>query len=43
MNKSNVYLCGDFNVNLMKDNCPKVNHCIDVLHSGSTSINYKTI
>ena len=33
MNKSNVYLCGDFNVNLRKDNCSKVNHFIDVLHS----------
>ena len=33
MNKSNVYLCEDFNVNLIKDNCPKVNHFIDVLYS----------
>ena len=33
MNNSNVYLCGDFNINLMKDKCPKVNNFIDVLHS----------
>ena len=33
MNNSNVYLCGDFNINLMKDKCPKVNNFIDLLHS----------